>query len=104
MAGEAEPLAPMPTVAGEAPAPAAASPAAVPAAAPVVEQAAPVAAPVSEPTLLQKFDAEQAEAAKAKIDPEKPTEPVVEAKSVPDAPGAQDKPTEVKPEGTKPEG
>lgn len=104
MAGEAEPLAPSTTGAGAMPEPAAASPAPAPAAtpepaaaaapvAPAAEPAAPApaaepaapAAPASEPTLLEKFDAEQAEKAKtaAKPDPKseaKPDTSAVEAK------------------------
>lgn len=94
MAGEPNESAPV-TVAGVTPEPAAASPVVVapaaspdpdpvaapePVAAPIQEPVAP-AAPVSEPTLLQKFDAENAEKPAAVVaDPGKPAEKPVEAK------------------------
>lgn len=106
MAGEAEPLAPA-AVAGEAPAPVAASPAAAPVAAPVVEAApvvAPVvetpAAPAAEPTLLQKFDAEKAAAEAAKAPVVEPAAGAKPAEVKPEVPvQAEAKPGEPKPEG-----
>ncbi len=86
--------------AGGSPEPAAASPAAAPAAiaapapeanAPAPDASAAAPAEAAEPTLLDKFDAEQAEK-KAK---EKPAEP---------DPSSKAKPVEAKPEQAKPEG
>lgn len=113
MADEPNELAPSTTGAGGTPEPVAASPAAAPAAAPeaaaaAVEPAAPAAEPAApaaaaepaapEPTLLQKFDAEQAA--------KKPAEPakVAEAKPATDAPKPEgEKPAEAaKPEGEQP--
>lgn len=105
MADEPNELAPSTTGAGVTPEPVAASPAAAPAAAPEAAPVAPAAEPAAaaaegaipapEPTLLQKFDAEQA----AKQPPEapKPIEPPKPAEAKPAAEG--DKP---KAEGDKP--
>lgn len=113
MAGEAEPLAPSP-VAGAPSEPAVvASPAAAAPAtpepvlapepdAPAVVEPAASAAPVAEPTLLQKFDAEQAAAKPAEpapaAKPEEPTKPAEPAKPVEAKPADAPKPGEPKPE------
>ena len=103
MAGEATPLAPPEPVAGEAPAAAAASPAAAPVtpaapepvAAPAPAPEVAPAAPEAIPTLLEKFDAEQA--AKKPSDVPKPeVKPADPAKPEP----LQGKPEEKKPDGS----
>ena len=107
MAGEATPLAPPEPVAGEAPAAAAASPAAAPVTpaepvtAPVVEPVAP-AAPAAEPTLLEKFDAEQAakkpsEEPKPEVKPADPAKPVEAAKPEEKKPEAPEVPAAPQP-------
>ena len=103
MAGEATPLAPPEPVAGEAPAAAAASPAAAPVtpaapepvAAPAPAPEAAPAVPEAIPTLLEKFDAEQA----AKKPPEAPKPEVKPADTAKPAEAA--KPEEKKPEAVE---
>lgn len=117
MAGEAEPLAPTPAAGAPSEPAVVASPAAAapatpepapvaapePAAPAIVEPVAP-SAPVAEPTLLQKFDAEQAAAKPAEPAPvAKPEEPAA-AKPVDPAKPAEAKPADApKPGEPKPE-
>lgn len=113
MAGEAEPLAPTPAAGAPSESAVVASPAAAapatpepapvaapePAAPAVVEPVAP-AAPVVEPTLLQKFDAEQAAAKPAEpaAKPEEPAKAAEPAKPAEAKPADAPKPGEPKPE------